>query len=122
MVDTLIKAKKRMRITEMPSGMYSRSEGNIVAGFYWEYTIPNGMVFSEEPQAKSENIPIVDIDTKKIIGYAVTGWYACYGKLYNSKDKIPFEYYQGEIPEPYSNALYRAKTQKRQLEEGWYGA
>lgn len=115
----MIIAKKVFQIVEMPSGHYSRSEGPEVIDIRWEYSIPEGYVFSslEEDGA----IPIVSEEEKEVIGYAVPGFYACYGKVYSNKNEIPDSDYQGEQPMTHLKALEVAAKQRQQMEEGCYG-
>ncbi len=79
------------------------------------------MVFSNAPdKGGGESIPIVE-PNGNIYGYAVTGYYACYGKIYKNKKDIPEDEYFGETRELYESAVRRAELQLQEIEDDCYG-
>jgi len=86
----------------------------------WEYELPTDMIFSKTKQQKSINIPIIG-DTK-IIGYAVTGYYAIAGDIYDNRDDAYNNpYYQGETACPFDSAIQKSKIQQQQEDDDCYG-
>ena len=86
----------------------------------YAYATPAGMVFSKSKQEQGNSIPITY--NGNTIGFAVTGFYAVAGELYDNKDDAYNNpYYQGEQAEPYNIACKIAAIQQQQEDDDCCG-